>query len=90
MYLKKSTNSKTGRTYLSIADGYHDKSLGRTKTVLVQSLGYLDVLEKQYDDPIAHFTDVVKQMNEEKKQQNLSLPLQVSLNDSLDLDTNNL
>lgn len=80
MYLKKSTNSKTGRTYLSIADGFHDKSLGRTKTVLIQSLGYLDVLKKQYDDPIAHFTEVVKQMNEEKKKNNEPLILKVDMN----------
>lgn len=32
MYLKKSTNRKTGRTYLSIADGYWDKNKGYTKT----------------------------------------------------------
>lgn len=89
MYLKKSTNSKTGRTYLSIADGFHDKSLGRTKTVLIQSLGYLDVLEKQYDDPIAHFTEVVKQMNEEKKKNNAPLTLKIDMNDKLDENTNN-
>ena len=90
MYLKKSKNNKTGRTYLYIADGYHDREKGYTKTITVQSLGYLDVLEKQYDDPIAHFTEVVKQMNEEKKQQNLSVPMQISLNEKLELNTNNL
>ena len=89
MYLKKSKNNKTGRTYLYIADGYHDREKGYTKTITVQSLGYLDVLEKQYEDPIAHFTEVVKQMNEEKKQQNLSVPMQVSLNEKLDINTNN-
>ena len=89
MYLKKSKNNKTGRTYLYIADGYHDREKGYTKTITVQSLGYLDVLEKQYDDPIAHFTDVVKKMNEEKKQQNLSVPMQVSLSEKLQLNTNN-
>ena len=89
MYLKKSTNSKTGRTYLSIADGYHDKSLGRTKTVLIKSLGYLDILEKQYDDPIAHFTEVVKQMNEEKKKNNEPLTLKVDINEKLDENTDN-
>ena len=90
MYLKKSKNNKTGRTYLYIADGYHDREKGYTKTITVQSLGYLDVLEKQYDDPIAHFTEIVKQMNEEKKQQNLSVPMQVSLTEKLQLNTNNL
>ena len=86
MYLKKSKNNKTGRTYLYIADGYHDREKGYTKTVTVQSLGYLDVLEKQYDDPIAHFSEVVKQMNEEKKQQKLSVPMQISLNEKLELN----
>ena len=36
MYLKKSTNRKTGRTYLSIASGYRDKSTGKSKTVLIE------------------------------------------------------
>ena len=90
MYLKKSKNNKTGRTYLYIADGYHDREKGYTKTITVQSLGYLDVLEKQYDDPIAHFTELVKQMNEERKEQKLSIPMQISLNENLELNTNNL
>ena len=90
MYLKKSKNSKTGRTYLYIADGFHDREKGYTKTITVQSLGYLDVLEKQYDDPIAHFTEVVKQMNEEKKEKNLSVPLQISLDKTLKLGTDNV
>lgn len=90
MYLKKSKNNKTGRTYLYIADGYHDREKGYTKTITVQSLGYLDILEKQYDDPIAHFSEIVKQMNEDKKNQNLSIPMQVSLNENLELNTNNL
>ena len=89
MYLKKSTNKKTGRTYLSIADGFHDKSLGRTRTILIQSLGYLDVLKKQYDDPIAHFTEVVKQMNEEKKKNNTPLNLKIDINEKLEENTDN-
>lgn len=88
MYLKKSRNKKTGRTYLYIADGYHDKEKGYTKTVTIKSLGYLDVLEKQYDDPIAHFTKVVKEMNEEKKEQKLSIPFQISLDQKIELGTN--
>ena len=89
MYLKKSKNNKTGRTYLYIADGYHDREKGYTKTITVKSLGYLDVLEKEYDDPIAHFTEVVKQMNEEKKEKNLSIPIQVSMGESLAINTDN-
>lgn len=83
MYLKKSKNRKTGRTYLYIADGYHDKTKGYTKTITVKSLGFLDILEKKYDDPIAHFSEVVKKMNEEKKAQKFSIPLNISSNISI-------
>ena len=36
MYLKKSKNNKTGRTYLYIADGYHDREKGYTKTITTE------------------------------------------------------
>ena len=83
MYLKKSKNKKNGRTYLYIADGYHDKVKGYTKTITVKSLGFLDILEKQYDDPIAHFKEEVRKMNEEKKSQMFSVPLHISSNISI-------
>jgi len=54
MYLKK-TPQKNGRIYLSVADGYYDKQKGHARTVTIEKLGYLDELEKQYDDPIAFF-----------------------------------
>ena len=86
MYLKKSTNKKNGRTYLSIASGYRDKSTGKSKTVLIKSLGYLDVLQKEFEDPIAHFTEVVNQMNIES--QNEKLPLTIKINTSEELNEN--
>ena len=66
MYLKK-TKQKDGRLYLSIADGYYDPQKGYTCTVNIEKIGYLEDLLKQYDDPIAHFKDVVAQKNAEKK-----------------------
>lgn len=66
MYLKKS-NRKNGRVYLSIADGYHDPKKGYSRTVNIKKIGYLDTFLDQYDDPIAHFEEVVAQMNSEKK-----------------------
>ena len=41
------------------------KKCSRQKTVV--SIGWLDELEKQYDDPIAYFTKRVAQLNEEKQ-----------------------
>ena len=89
MYLKKSKSNKTGRTYLYIADGYHHREKGYSRTKTIKSLGYLDVLEKQYDDPIAHFTEVVKQMNEEKKKNNTPLTLKIDVNEKMEEGTDN-
>jgi len=89
MYLKKSVNKKTGRTYLSIASGYRDKSTGKSKTILIKSLGYLDVLEQEYKDPIAHFTEVVEQMNIEEKNSKLPLTIKINPNEELKENENN-
>ena len=66
MFLKK-TPSKSGRINLAIVDGYYDKATKKTKHKVIESLGYLDELEKQYDDPIDYFTKRAKKLTEEKK-----------------------
>jgi len=66
LYLKKSFDKKKNRTYMAIVHGYRDTT-GKSRTELIQSLGYLDELQKQYDDPIAHFTAVAKSMDEGRK-----------------------
>lgn len=63
MYLKKSTNSRTGRTQISAVHGFRDPKTKKVRTKVIKTFGYLDVLEKQYDDPIAHFTEEVSRMN---------------------------
>jgi len=65
MYLKKATSKKTGRTHLSIAHGYRN-SAGKSTSKTIKILGYLDELEKEYDDPIAHFTAVAAEMDKER------------------------
>ncbi len=67
MFLRKNHSTKTGRTHLSIVQGYRDNE-GKTRHRTVKALGYLDVLEKEYQDPIAHFTQVASQMDEERMQ----------------------
>lgn len=69
MFLKK-TPTPTGRIRLSIVDGYYDKNSKKTKHKLIESLGFLDDLEKQYDDPIDYFTKRVALLNKEKQEQN--------------------
>lgn len=63
MNLKIATNKKTGRTYLSITQSYWNKSKGYSTNKTIQKIGYVDILQKDYPDPIAHFKEVVAQMN---------------------------
>lgn len=60
MYLHKSRR-KDGRVYLALAEGYRKDGKVRHRTV--ESLGYLDELQKTYDDPIAHFRQVCEEAN---------------------------
>ena len=66
MYLKKTPNSH-GRIRLSIVDTYYDKAKKCSRQKTVESIGWLDELEKQYDNPIAHFIKRVEELNEEKQ-----------------------
>jgi len=53
------------------------------------SVGFLDELSEQYDDPIAHFTELAKQMTkDEKKAQTLTLT--INTNETMSKDTNDL
>ena len=58
--------NRKGRTYLFINKSYRDSS-GKTKKKHIQSLGYLDELQKHYPDPIAHFREAARQMTEQEK-----------------------
>lgn len=54
-----------GRKYLSIVHGYRDEN-GKVRKKTIRSLGYLDELEKEYEDPIAHFKAVAKEMDTQR------------------------
>ena len=59
MYLGKYTDKRINKTYLSIARCYQNAE-GKTRTKVIQYLGSLDELQKQFDDPIAHFKDNIQ------------------------------
>jgi transposase len=62
MYLQ--IGKSNGRTYLSIVHGYRDPLTKKVKRKTIKSLGYLDGLQKQYPDPIAHFKALAEEMNQ--------------------------
>ena len=86
MYLKKSFNKKTGRTQLAIVHGFYDpiKKTSRSKTI--KNIGYLDVLEKEYNDPIAYFTKMAKEMDKEFRE-NEEIKFSFSSTSKMNLDT---
>lgn len=88
MFLRKNRSSKTGRTYLSIVRGFRDKN-GKNRHKTVRKVGYLDVLEKEYDNPIAHFEQIARQMTNEEKELNKPVSLSVSPQSSLPVGTDN-
>lgn len=89
MYLRKSFNKNTGRTYLSIVHGYRDKNLQKSRSVVIKSLGYLDELEKNYDDPIAYFTEEVKKMEQQRLADNASITFTITKSEQIPVDTTN-
>ena len=83
MFLKKD-RKPNGRIYLSIVEGYRESTTGKTKHRKVKSLGYVDELEKEFDDPISHFTEVAKQMTSEANQNSIPLNFSFSSGETID------
>ncbi len=71
-------------TYLSIVQSYRDPVTKATKRKRIKNIGYLEDLEKEYDDPIAHFQQVAKEMSEEYAAE--TKPIQVALDQSKSLE----
>jgi len=58
MFVRKNSCTN-GRILLTFARSYRES--GKNKQKHLETLGYLDDLEKIYDDPIAHFREIAKQ-----------------------------
>ena len=78
-------SKRNGRTYLYIERKYWDKENKKVRSTNVKSLGYLDMLEKEFNDPIAHFRNVALEMTEEEKTQK-SMTLTLDLSEKLEVE----
>lgn len=85
MYIKKSKR-KNDRLYLSIVHGYRDKNK-KSCCKTIKSLGYLDDLEKLYDDPIAHFEQEIVQMEALEAEKTRKVTFEMSLDEKIDKRT---
>jgi transposase len=88
MYLKKTFRKETGRTYLVIAQKYRNTITNISTDRTIKSLGYLDELEKEYDDPVAHFKEVAAKMTEEENSKK-KLTLKINMDEQLVQGTDN-
>ena len=61
-----------GRDYLSIVSRFWDRESKTARTRTIQSLGYLDDLKKLYNDPLAHFRQVVAEMNDKAAKEKIA------------------
>ena len=75
MYLQVGNNK--GRKYLSIVQGYRDPVTKKVRHKTIKSLGYLDDLAKQHDDPIAHFKAVAEEMNQKAALEKEPVPISI-------------
>ena len=89
MYLKKINKKNPDRVYLIIAESFRDKDTKKTKSRTIQSLGYLDELEKDFDDPIAYFKGVVEEMNNEVHLKKAPIKILFDSQEQLSMGTNN-
>ena len=81
MNLKIATSKRTGKTYLSIVQSYRKNGKPTTKTI--ESLGCLDDLKKEYNDPIKHFKEECLRRNEEQRLRNAPITLDFYLNEKI-------
>lgn len=86
MYLKKTYRKQSGRTYLVIAQKYRNPKTNISTDRTIKSLGYLDELEKEYDDLIAHFQELARKMTEEESAKK-KLTLKINMEQQLEQET---
>ncbi len=85
MYLKITKNNKTGRIHLAATHGYRDPKTKKVRSKTVQSFGYVDELKSEYEDPIAHFSKIVEEMNKEYNE-NKEITITISSLDRLNVN----
>jgi transposase len=80
MHLNQLKESKSGRIFLSFQETHRVK--GKNKTTTVKRIGYLDEFISLYEDPIAHFKELAKQLSIENK-----VEISASLDEHYTFDT---
>lgn len=87
MYLRKIRRPQG--IYLAIQESYYDSKSKQSRTRTIQSLGYLSALEKEYDDPVAFFTEKALEMTSQKKKEK-SARVTIDTHEKMDTTTDDI
>ena len=83
------TSKSNGRLYLSIVQGYRDPVTKKVKHKTIKSLGYIDILKKEYPDPISHFSKVIEEMNKKANEEKQPITITFSKDEMISEGTAN-
>lgn len=75
--------------YLAIQESYYDSSKKQSRTRSIESIGYLDNLRKEYEDPIAFFSQKAAAMTSEKKKEK-SKTIVIDGSEKMDTNTDDI
>jgi transposase len=87
MFLRKNFSKITGRTHLAIVQGYRDTD-GKNKHKTIKTIGFLDELQKEFEDPITHFTAIAEAMDNERREKKI-ITLTLDLDETIDRENAN-
>ena len=75
--------------YLAIQESYYDSSKKQSRTRTIESIGYLENLRKEYDDPVAYFSQKAAAMTVEKKNEK-SKAITIDMSEKMDTQTDDI
>ena len=75
--------------YLAIQESFYDSSKKQSRTRTIESIGYLENLKKDYDDPIAYFSKKAADMTAEKKKEK-SKVITIDISEKMDTQTDDI
>ena len=82
MYLSVIPQQRTNKNRMYIRESYREN--GKSKKRIIKDLGYLEDYKKDFDDPVAHFKEVVEQMNDDSKSKKREILIRINPESALD------
>ena len=75
MFVQTAPKNKYGRILMYYVEGYREN--GKVKQRTIERIGFIDEFTHLYDDPIAHFKQVAKEMTKEKQERQKAVTVEL-------------